>query len=206
MTPVPMTPYDAEQAEAYGAALSGLTALGPEGRGRLREAAAPYLSFRERVRAFQAARVDSHCAAACFATGLSACCTREGILTYFADAVVNALVSTPEEIRLVLSRLGRDPADGKCVYLSSAGCTWKLVPIVCAMFLCDAAEEKLARDGAAEEWQALKAGQKAFTFPDRPVLFDELEKTFLALGRDAALMHLHKSPGLLRVKKMHGLL
>ena len=40
----------------------------------------------------------------------------------------------------------------------------------------------------------------AQTWPDRPVLFDELEKLFIKEGYDSPLMYCHKSPGLLRLK------
>ena len=48
--------------------------------------------------------------------------------------------------------------------------------------------------------------EKSFKWPDRPVLFDDLEKLFLDLGCHSTLMHLNLSPGLLRIKKRAGLI
>ena len=53
--------------------------------------------------------------------------------------------------------------------------------------------------------QSLREQEKAFKWPDRSVLFDDLEKVFLDLGYRSTLMHLNLSPGLLKVKKMAGL-
>ena len=47
---------------------------------------------------------------------------------------------------------------------------------------------------------------KAYRWPEKPVLFDALEKIFLDLGCDSSLMFLNKSPGLLRIKQQAGLI
>jgi hypothetical protein len=42
-----------------------------------------------------------------------------------------------ESLQDVLTR----PREGfKCVFLGHEGCLWRIKPIVCEMFLCDAAE------------------------------------------------------------------
>jgi hypothetical protein len=48
----------------------------------------------------------------------------------------------------------------------------------------------------------LKQREKHFRWPDRPVLFDDLEKYFMAAGYSSPLMYLNNSPGLLRVKEL----
>ncbi|MEW5733635.1 MAG: hypothetical protein AB1921_02210 [Thermodesulfobacteriota bacterium] len=201
-----MSEYNAQQRQAYEVALSGIEALGPEGLARLREEVAPYLAFRARVDDFLARHVSELCTEVCFTDKTSACCSKEGIITFFADAVVNALSSPSEMLEAMISRLEEDPPGPKCVYLSPSGCLWKVTPIVCVMFLCDRAEEKIRQDGAEETWRALKEERNSFTYPNRPVLFDAIEETFLRLGLSSGLMHLHMSPGLLRVKKKSGLI
>jgi len=84
---------------------------------------------------------------------------------------------------------------------------WKIKPIVCGMFICDTAK-KLALHGSPKlmrEWDALKKKEKSFTWPDRPVLFDEIESYFITAGCSSPLMYMHNSPGLLRVKKRGGM-
>ncbi|MGD2030721.1 MAG: hypothetical protein PVG86_12380, partial [Desulfobacterales bacterium] len=50
-------------------------------------------------------------------------------------------------------------------------------------------------------WNELKQRKKIYTWPDRPVLFDDLERYFMNAGYSSPLMYLHNSPGLLRIKK-----
>jgi hypothetical protein len=47
---------------------------------------------------------------------------------------------------------------------------------------------------------------KSFRWPDRPVLFDQLEQVFMAVGCRSPLMYINTSPGLLRIKQKAGLL
>jgi hypothetical protein len=47
-----------------------------------------------------------------------------------------------------------------------------------------------------------KQREKHYRWPDRPVLFDDLEKYFMAAGYSSPLMYLNNSPGLLRVKEL----
>jgi hypothetical protein len=70
------------------------------------------------------------------------------------------------------------------------------------MFLCQHARDSvLGPDEAlAAHWKGLRDRERLFTWPDRPVLFDELEKLCIEGGCDSPLMYCHKSPGLLRLK------
>lgn len=52
-----------------------------------------------------------------------------------------------------------------------------------------------------KKWEKLEAKRKLFTWPDQPVLFDDLESYFMKTGCRSPLMNLHNSPGLLRVKQ-----
>ena len=72
------------------------------------------------------------------------------------------------------------------------------------MFLCEQAQKEVfgLKSWADKLWQELKRREKLYRWPDRPVLFDDLERYFMARGYSSPLMYLHNSPGLLRVKKM----
>jgi hypothetical protein len=71
------------------------------------------------------------------------------------------------------------------------------------MFLCEQAKKEVFREKAWAEdaWKELKQRKKLYTWPDRPVLFDDLERYFMNAGYSSPLMYLHNSPGLLRVKQ-----
>jgi len=70
------------------------------------------------------------------------------------------------------------------------------------MFLCDHANINLSvkDESTLAGWNQLKIEEKDFTWPDKPVLFDELENIFIEKSFDSQLMYFHKSPGLLRLK------
>jgi hypothetical protein len=92
----------------------------------------------------------------------------------------------------------------KCVYLGENGCLWQVKPIVCEMFLCEPGRQAVFTENpsALKEWQGLQRREKRYTWPDRPVLFDDLESQFIQGGHSSTLMYLHNSPGLLRVKRL----
>jgi len=181
------------------------------GRTRIQEwmaSISEYLTFRKSLQSFFDEHLKSYCQGKCFDIGRSACCGKDSIIVHFADIVVNALLSADEEIDPILEALATDPLGFSCVYLGPKGCLWKLTPIVCAMFLCDGLiDVRLKGNRELEEtWHCLQEQRKTFTWPDRSVLFDELEKSFLALGVQSPLMHYQYSPGLLRVKRNAGLI
>ncbi len=183
-----------------------LDSLGREQLHRLYRRIAEYVSFRDELETFLEERFEKICTESCFRSRLSACCTREGIIVFFADVVVNTLKSSPEALDAIEEALqsdsGRDQ-EFKCVFLSEKGCMWQVRPIVCAMFLCDPAKEKaFGQDPeTARQWEVFEARRKKFTWPNKPVLFDDLEAIFIDAGHRSPLMHLHFSPGLLMVKK-----
>ena len=133
---------------------------------------------------------------------MSACCSLEGIITYFADMVINVLFSGDREIASLQSALKGEGKNENCIYLSDRGCLWRIKPIVCEMFLCDRAKDEVfGKDPECKkDWEKLKSHRKRFTWPDRPVLFDDLERYFMEAGLSSPLMYFHNSPGLLRVK------
>ncbi|MFP5213179.1 MAG: hypothetical protein ACLGPL_07345, partial [Acidobacteriota bacterium] len=117
------------------------------------------------------------------------------------------LLSTPGEREEIVRVLDRPNTTERCVYLGKKGCIWKVRPISCAMFFCDQAKERVfsGRSDLSERWGELQKGEKEFTLPVKPVLFDELEEYFMGLGVDTPHMYFHKSPGLLRLKARSGL-
>lgn len=200
-----MSEYNRQQREAILMVRAHLATLEPAARQRLEQATVPYLEFRGTVAAFQTRHLFGHCRARCFARNLSACCGREGILTFFADHAVNLLLSTEREADTLLSAIEGDPGGEECVYLREQGCVWRLKPIVCEMFHCEAVKDLVTADPAlAAEWEELREREKDFTLPSKPVLFDDLEREFLDAGVESPLMYCHRSPGLLRLKKRHG--
>ncbi len=88
-------------------------------------------------------------------------------------------------------------------YLGEKGCLWKVKPIVCQMFLCNGSKDQIfsKNPDLKTTWEDLKAKEKNFTWPDRSVLFDDLEKIFMDQGLKSPLMYMHTSPGLMRVKQ-----
>lgn len=197
-----MRDYNLDQLEALLMVQRYLEGLPASEMERLRASVGPYLQFRSEVSRFQKGFLSDICTQACFTTRQSACCNRDGIATFFADVVINALCSSAEDLVLLQRALEHDPGGFKCVYLTEKGCLWRLKPIVCEMFLCDRAKAALAEKDAtlAPRWQELLLKEKQFTWPDKPILFDDLEELFLQAGLKSPLMYCHVSPGLLRVK------
>lgn len=194
--------YNRDQLEAISMVRKFLKGLSGAERSRMMEDIVPYLKFRAEVDDFQNRYLSGTCTQKCFTDRTSACCNREGIATFFADIVLNALVSTDRELDEMEDIIHRDRGGFKCVYLSGEGCIWRLKPIVCEMFLCSHVKDTVIASSPRlrEKWEALRLREKWFTWPDRPVLFDDLEKIFIAAGYDSPLMYCHKSPGLLRLK------
>jgi hypothetical protein len=199
---VDLREYNRDQLEALLMVHRRLRGLSASTLGELNNLIQPYLQFRAEVDAFQKRYLSGVCTEKCFTDQSSACCGREGIATFFADVVINGLLSSREEVRLLFTTLSGDKGGFKCVYLGREGCLWHLKPIVCEMFLCDHAKERLRSMGEdlLRRWEGLRFKEKAYTWPDRPVLFDELESRFMKAGLHSPLMYFHQSPGLLRVK------
>jgi len=203
-----MNSYNQEQFQTLKLVREYLDGLSPKAYENLKATLTDYLAFRNDLDHFLTRHFNDICTEQCFRSNLSACCSREGIVAFFADVLVNAVMSDNDQldkIELVLS----EPNTGfKCIFLGDEGCLWQITPIVCAMFLCDSAMEKVfeGKEELRQCWEALEEQKKRFTWPDRPVLFDDLEALFIDAGLRSPLMYLHDSPGLIRVKKQAGLL
>lgn len=198
----PLSPYNQQQRDAILMVRNYLLCLPPSQLGWLKQRIRSYLKFRKVVASFQEEHFADICSQKCFTSRTSACCGREGIITFFADVVINVLLSTEHEIDKILEALEKDTGGFNCVYLNEGGCLWRCKPIVCEMFLCEHAKNSVLADNEnlTSEWQVLRQRERRYTWPTRPVLFDELEDLFLRAGFDSPLMYLHKSPGLLRLK------
>jgi hypothetical protein len=199
-----MDSYQIEQLESLMMVRRHIEVLGAEGREKLFAGIADYLLFRGRVAKFLEASFAGICTQQCYQSKLSACCSKDGIITFFADMVINTLASNMVE-RDLMEHAARHPKfDYKCIYLSETGCVWKIKPIVCVFFLCDTAE-KMAFDNnpqAVSQWKDLESTKKIYTWPDRPVLFESLERFFMDMGCESPLMYLHKSPGLVKIRRI----
>ncbi|MFP4031205.1 MAG: hypothetical protein ACLFRG_15185 [Desulfococcaceae bacterium] len=198
-----MNDYQTEQLETLQAVREFLGRHSSRERADLHREIASYLEFREETAGFLSGHFDALCTRRCHASGTSACCAKDSIIVFFADVVVNALNAPADRLDAMAKALSAPNKSGKCVFLGPEGCLWTVKPIVCEMFLCDAATEAVfaERPEAAEHWARLEARRKTFTWPDRPVLFDDLERRFLDSGIRSTLMHLNFSPGMLRLKR-----
>jgi len=201
-----MNDYQEQQLNALLTVKKGLERLPTEKRRELLKSIQPYLQFRETVDAFLHCYFHQVCTKTCYESRTSACCSKDGILTFFADTVIEALCSTTERLNCLESRLREVNRGHRCIYLANDGCLWTVRPVVCAMFLCDKAMDGVftAFPEAQRRWNTLRRQEKLYKWPDRPVLFDDLEKVFLRLGLRSSLMHLNFSPGLLHIKKKAG--
>jgi hypothetical protein len=202
-----MSDYQKEQMDALRLVRGHLAATGASEVFRLRELTAAYRTFRKETDSFLNAHFSQICSRNCYESRLSACCSKEGIITFFADVVINALFSDEKRMNRLQERLTQTNTGFKCIYLDAHGCLWHIKPIVCQMFLCDKAEKSVFTEtpAAAETWERLQARRKEFTWPDRPVLFDHIETLFIEAGHSSAVMYLHNSPGLLMVKRRAGI-
>jgi len=196
--------YQNEQLQALRLVQKHLIAMGPVACGRLSSDIAPYLKFRHSLDVFTKAHLGEHCTHTCFESHTSACCSRDGIITFWADVVINAVCSGRERLDTMASAIQNPLRSQKCIYLGKEGCYWKIRPLVCAMFLCDPIQTTVIDPDPdlVHQWQELSDHAKAFRWPDRPVLFDRLELQFMALGCRSPLMYINTSPGLMHVKKL----
>lgn len=200
--------YQREQLASLDLAAVYLSGLTPRDRAGFDARLDPYLKFRTAVDAYLKKYFSRFCTHSCYSTRTSACCSRDGIITFWADMLINVAACRPERVACLRRTIQNPLHPHKCIYLGFEGCLWRVRPLVCAMFVCDdALQEAFAdRSAARQQWDALRKQAKSFRWPDRPVLFDQLEKQCINAGMDSPLMYLHSSPGLLRVKRKAGLI
>jgi hypothetical protein len=199
-----MNDYQQEQWDALSLIMDRMRALTAPQRALLVSGITPYLEFRQQVDQFLAAHFATHCTQSCFENGLSACCSKDGIITFWADGVINALVADDTRMETLRQALVHPFLPHKCTYLGPEGCRWQVSPLMCAMFLCDPVQEKVfaVDPGVEGQWRELVNTAKGYRWPDRPVLFDWLEIYFMDLGCRSPLMYINTSPGLMRIKRL----
>ena len=198
-----MNDYQQEQWDALQMAVEQLSLLKTGERQELFQELAPYLAFRSEVDRFLDLHFSAHCTRSCYSNQLSACCSKDGIVAFWADMVVNVCCSSEAAIEKMFEALRSPFNDRKCTYLQADGCCWQVRPLMCAMFLCEPAQEKVfTHDESCKiQWDTLRSRAKAFRWPTRPVLFDRLETFFLDRGCRSSLMFINTSPALLRIKQ-----
>ena len=198
-----MNAYQSEQLEALRMVRRHLNALTDAELTALKAEIVDYQAFRSQVGSFLDAHFKGICTEKCFAGRLSACCSKDGIIAFFADVAVNALASDDADLDRIEAAIQRQASAVKCIFLSEHGCLWRIKPVVCTFFLCDEAENRAFGDDpeAAAKWAALKEMKKDFTWPDKPVLFERLEDFFISRGCRSSLMYLHFSPGLSKIRQ-----
>ncbi|MFH2045149.1 MAG: hypothetical protein ABIK92_08375 [Pseudomonadota bacterium] len=203
-----MNSYQKEQTEALQIISCHMADLKTELLQTLGVPLKEYLLFRSQTDKFLSDYFSEICSLSCYQNRLSACCSKDGIITFFADVVINALSASNAELDSIEKLIKTPSTNHKCIYLAPEGCVWRVKPIVCQMFLCDKAiEEVFDKNPSAQKiWENLKKKQKDFTWPDKIVLFDQIESIFIAAGCSSTLMYLNKSPGLLRIKRQAGLI
>ncbi len=203
-----MNSYQREHFDAFDMVRKHLSCLIASEDKVLNDMITDYLGFRSEVDSFLSDYFSYTCTQRCYQSRLSACCSREGIVAFFADVVVNAMASESHEVDELLAVLRKSNTGFKCIYLTENGCRWRVKPIVCEMFLCQPAKERIfgGNPQLKADWERLEQQRKRYTWPDRPVLFDALEAYFLYAGCRSPLMYFHQSPGLMRIKKKAGLL
>lgn len=196
--------YHKEQIETLNMVYCHLKSIAVQEKQHLLSQISDYLLFRDSVDEFLDEHFENICTQKCYQSKVSACCSREGIITFFGDVVVNVLISNETEIKALEMVLKKHNNGFKCIYLGDDGCLWRVKPIICEMFLCDTAKDLVFKEKASANklWIELKQREKHFRWPDRPVLFDDLEKYFMTAGYSSPLMYLNNSPGLLRVKDL----
>jgi hypothetical protein len=203
-----MNDYQKEQWDALQQITSALKKMPSEGLDQLRREMQPYLNFRQEVEAFLNAHFSTYCIRSCFENQQSVCCSKDGIITFWADVVINAVLCSDAQLESLFEAIRHPHSPHKCIYLNNQGCCWQLRPLVCAMFLCDGAQQKAFADrpDTQTHWSELNNRARTFRWPDQPVLFDSIEINFMAAGCRSPLMYLNTSPGLLSVKRKAGLL
>jgi hypothetical protein len=195
--------YQEEQLHALAMARKYLRRMESAALGQLKSNMGPYLEFRNRLELFTQTHMAGRCTRSCFKSRTSACCSRDGIITFWADVVINALHSGEKRLDMMASAIRQPSRAEKCIYLGEEGCLWKIRPLVCAMFVCDPIQADIidSDPNLSSQWHRYAEQAKSFRWPDRPVLFDQLEMIFMDLGCRSPLMYINTSPGLMHVKQ-----
>lgn len=198
-----MNAYQAEQMDALKQIVNHIGIMASIQEDAIRT----YLSFRRELDEFSKRHFSSFCTQACFESRISACCSRDGIITFWADMVINIAHADRHQIDDLFAAIENPLFADKCIYLGENGCRWWVRPLGCALFLCEKVQvDVLARRPQLHrQWDSYLSAAKKFRWPDRPVLFDRLEQVFMDAGCRSPLMYINTSPGLMRIKQQAGI-
>lgn len=198
-----MNVYQKEQLDALLQVRDKIKRLGTSDKNDLMDLIQPYLDFRRKLEVFLDKHLARFCTQACFESQASACCSKDGIITFWADVVINACCAEQKELDRLESAIRSPMFPNKCIYLETGGCLWHIRPLVCAMFVCEAMEIDVIHkeDELKTTWDSYRHQAKGFRWPDQPVLFDQLETMFMEMGCNSPLMYINTSPALMRIKK-----
>jgi hypothetical protein len=193
-----MNSYQREQLDALTQVVKHLEILSS-----IRDDLSAYLAYRRQMDEFSERHFTAFCTPKCFESRASACCSKDGIITFWADVVVNVANADRKQIDDLFSTITTPLFANKCIYLGENGCRWAIRPLGCALFLCDPVQEAVLVRHARlrRQWEVFESTAKAFRWPDRPVLFDHLEQVFIEAGCRSSLMYINTTPGLLRVRQ-----
>ena len=160
-----MNAYQAEQIAAFELIRLHLPKLKKQLHRTQADPLEAYLAFRQETDRY----FDQYFAGICNTTRYqnqhSACCSRDGIITFFADMVINILYSNGSVLDRMALRLQTPHLGLKCLYLSPGGCMWTIKPVVCQMFLCERAQLEVFSQcpQAREQWDTLTRRRRDFT-------------------------------------------
>jgi len=202
-----MNDYQREQLEALNQVCAKIRFINAIRSDNLSNDIRSYLLFRQQLEAFLSQHFGRYCTQACFENQTSACCSKDGIITFWADVVINVYHSSENQIEALCAVIQKPIYPNKCIYLGANGCQWKIRPLGCALFVCDRVQIEILEQNPElrKQWEQYTTTGRVFRWPDRPVLFDHLEQVFMAAGCRSPLMYLNTSPGLLRIKQKAGL-
>ena len=152
-----MNEYQKEQLHAWQQIEAALAKMPPSAINAMRNEIKGYLRFREEVEHFLKSYFNDQCTSSCYQNNRSACCSKDGILTFWADLVIDAITADPQHIEMMTAAVESPVFDGKCIYLKADGCCWSVRPLVCIMFLCDSAQQTVfpAEPAALQQWEDL---------------------------------------------------
>ena len=169
-----MNEYQREQLSAWRQIKQALAQMSTREISAMRKEIEDYLCFRKDVDLFLNKHFNNYCTIHCYQNNRSACCSKDGILIFWADLVIDAISSDTHPIENILKTVQAPVHSDKCIYLSHDGCCWQIRPLVCVMFLCDAVQQAVfaQQPEVGRQWEEFCKRARAFRWPDKSVLFD----------------------------------
>lgn len=117
-----MNDYQKEQWDALIQVTAALKKMSSMDLEALRGEMKAYLNFRQEVDAFLKAHFSTYCTQSCFENQQSACCSKDGIITFWADVVINAVFCSDAQLEKLFNAIRHPRSPHKCIYLANQGC------------------------------------------------------------------------------------